>query len=255
MPEHLAKLDVQEAAAVEAVMAVAAERFELRERVEALVDANTQLVRRAAHALRTPLATIGVAASALAQPALPDSTSRLLLTQIDKAVDELRPVLARLLRLAELELTALASEARVDLGELVRGVAASVLAPSDFSIEEDDNGVHAIADPDVVSEILGPVLEAAAHGASEPLSVRVEACATEAVIAVTAAQPGLPSVAGPIELLAFGPPLSETDRADAGLELATSRRLAELSGGRLAARIEPSQRLCFVLGLPRATDR
>ena len=243
--------DDDERTAIDAIAGMARERLELRERVIALTDANSDLVRRAAHALRTPVATIGVAASALSGPSLPSASTRKLIAQIETAVDELRPLLARLLRLAEVETaTGPLDLARVDIGQLARCVAGAMNEVGAVSIDVEGGRAIALADRDVVIEILSAVMSAAARGAGTGATVRTEVGEREVTVTITAGAVPAYVRPGALELIAFGPSVFAGDTPREGVDLATARRLAERSGGRLRAEVDHAGRLSFVLGLP-----
>lgn len=248
-------LDEEDRETIESIRGLALDRLELRAQVDTLAHANSQLVRRAAHALRTPIATIGVAASALARPALPPATSERLIEHIDVAVAELRPLLDALLRLSEIETCSdgLAPEP-VALGDLVQDLleasASGSGSGSGAEVAVHDDGAVVVADPDVVAAVLAPVLAAARAAASSTVTVRIVTGSCGVRIEATSDGPHGQDPAEGLDLIAFGGPLFDGQTTAMGVELTVARRLAARSGGRLRARIDAVGDLSFTFWLP-----
>lgn len=136
---------------------LAADLDSMAERLRLLLEAKQQLLRDVSHELRSPLARLQLALSLASRE---DSGVERHLTRIAREAERLEQLIARTLMLVRLERPANTLEqARVDLGELLRTIAA------DVAIEADARGcqVQVLADGELTvsgdPELLRSALE------------------------------------------------------------------------------------------------
>lgn len=234
------------------VLGHAVERNRHRRRLGEVDEAHGLFVSRAAHALRDPLGTLGIAATTLAErrdrltPAQQDQ----LLDQVEHNTDRLRDVLVRLFQLVELESgdRPVAIEP-VPIAPIVDSIVAALPAPFDRSVEVRGDDVVVMADVVAVDQILSTLLaNAVCHGGSS-ISVTTTGGAGFVQIAIGDDGPGLPA-----EIIStLFQPFSrgrDADREGFGFGLALSRQLARACGGDLFHKAPTAQGTYFILTLP-----
>jgi signal transduction histidine kinase len=221
-----------------------AERFNrmaasLEETVGRLRDAearNRRFVSDVSHELRTPLGALVAEASILREDlsSLPDSSRRageLLVADIAR----LRSLVDDLMEISRFDANVETAETRpVDLGALVRSIAAARLSLAEVDVPEVDVVVE--SDPRRLERIVGNLLDnAREHAAGTPVAVRVARSAAGAVIAVEDRGPGV----APDRLERLFERFYKADPSrhggSSGLGLAIAAEHAALLGGSLRA--------------------
>jgi two-component system sensor histidine kinase CpxA len=228
-------------------------------RIEALVGAQQRLVRDVSHELRSPLARLAVALELARKRAGESATEQL--DRIELEAGRLDALIGQLLTLSRLEAAdAPAAHERVDLGELVDGVA------DDAAFEASARGVQVAVDrgdgcavegdPDALRSAVENVVRNAVAYSADGGEVRVAAERAGAAVAVRVSDggPGVPEE----HLEAVFQPFFRVEEArdrqhgGAGLGLAIASRAVRLHGGTITARNRPTGGLEVELRLPAA---
>jgi two-component system sensor histidine kinase KdpD len=230
-------------------VALALERAQLAEQAAtARVAAEKESFRNTllasiSHDLRTPLAVISAASSALADPAveLGAATRRDLAVSIAARAEDMAQMVGNVLDLTRLEsgqsqlrrdwetLDDLVGLARGRLGDRLQGIHLVVTLPEDLP------PVH--VDAHLVTQLFANLLENAARHTPPGTAVRINARAGEGVVQVVVEDdgPGLPP-GDPERLFAkFQRGRDESDVPGAGLGLAICRAIVEAHGGQIHA--------------------
>jgi two-component system sensor histidine kinase KdpD len=209
--------------------------------------AKTALLDSVSHDLRTPLASIRVAAGSLMDPALDhDPAARQeRAAVIDREADRLNRLVSNLLDMSRIDAGDLRArlepfplEDLVDttlgrLTDLLEGHPLTVAMPADLAPVE--------VDPVFIDQVLSNLLENAARHSPPGAPIRVHAAeATEATVRLTV-EDGGPGVAPESLGLLFQkfsrvPRAGEGSRRGSGIGLAVVRGLVEAMGGRVGAR-------------------
>ena len=218
----------------------------------------TALLAAVSHDLRTPLAGIKAASSALrsTELGLSDADRAELVTTIDESADRLTGLVENLL----------------DMSRLQAGVVAPSMTPSDVpavihrALEELDGAErsrvalrwpddlpHVLADPALLERVVANlVANAARHAPGGPITVTAGALAEQLEIRVVDRGPGVPVadrdlVFAPFQRLGDAP-----SGQGVGLGLAVARGLTEAMSGTLVAEDTPGGGLTMVVSLPVA---
>jgi two-component system sensor histidine kinase KdpD len=255
-------------------LALALERAELADRAQtSAVAAESESVRSSllsaiSHDMRTPLAVIGGAASALAAPEsrLTEQQQReLAQTVVDETV-QMTQLIANVLDMTRLESGELKLHTEwVALDEIIGSTLrrlGSVLAQHKVSVRVDDDLPLIKADPVLLAQLLANLLENAARHtpAGTHVIVRVEHRQQELELSVLDDGPGLSGDLDPDRLFDKFQRGKVTARtgADArtgggvGLGLAICRAIAHAHGGEIRAERIPAGGALFVVTLPLA---
>jgi two-component system sensor histidine kinase MtrB len=236
-----------------------AERFNsmaaaLEETVGRLQDAqaqNRRFVADVSHELRTPLTALVAEASILRDhlESLPPDARRageLLVADIAR----LRSLVEELMELSRFD-SASEQIARepVDLGRLVRAIAASRLPEAELVVP--DESIVVATDARRIDRILGNLLDnARAHAPGAPVQIRVRQREQEVVVTVLDAGPGVPEERLGRIFDRFFKADPSRGSGGSGLGLAIAAENAALLGGRLSVRNRERGGLRFDLRLP-----
>jgi two-component system sensor histidine kinase CpxA len=242
---------------------LAADLDAMAERLRQLLEAKQQLLRDVSHELRSPLARLQLALSLARRE---DSAAERHLARIAREADRLEQLIARTLKLVRLERPAHELEhVSVDVGELLRNIAA------DVAIEADARGcvvdVHAgsgllvSGDPELLRSAFENVIRNAVRYSPANAMVAIEArhgvaaASSPATIEVLVRDrgPGVPDK----ELGSIFEPFYRVEPArehrsagGEGLGLAIAARAVALHGGRIEARNLEGGGLMVMVSLP-----
>jgi two-component system sensor histidine kinase KdpD len=209
-----------------------------------------------AHELRTPIAAVRGAASALRREGLDEGTRDRLLAVIEDAVGELSRLVDDLLDAGRLDAGALAVEpGPVDVVEAARGVVEAAVAATGAAIEL----IPPAGEPPVARADAGRLRQAVANlvdnavrysPPGSPVEVRVERTVDGVRIAVADSGPGIPTadrdrIFEPFVRLSSG-------TAGSGLGLYLARELARAMGGELRLAASGNGGSTFAIDLPAA---
>jgi two-component system sensor histidine kinase CpxA len=235
----------------------------MAERIEALMDAQSRLLKDVSHELRSPLARLSVALGLARQRATPETEGAL--NRIELEADRLNQLIQRLLTISRLETgTDGIRRTRVSLRELVEHVA------GDAEYETQGRGCRVVAEPTDEYPVEGD--PALLHSAIENVvrnAVRYTAAGTtveihlerrigdegeEVAVRVLDSGPGVPDV----DLERIFQPFYRIDDArnrqtgGAGLGLSIADRAIRLHGGRVRASNRPEGGLEVEIRIPAA---
>jgi PAS domain S-box-containing protein len=235
----------------------ALERTEMDAAHRRLDDQRADFVARAAHELRSPVASLMMAVGVLAGHDLPDPTDRELLEVIVDSTDHLSRLVDRLLDLSALESGApRLSIEPIDLCAAVEHALTICPTPPGHTLSTAlPPGCQVMADELSVEQILTNLLgNAYRYGGDD---VRVEAWQDDGRWAVSVSDNG-PGVDPAIKQALFDPFVRSSGKSrrtdGAGLGLAISRRLAVAMGGALRHEHDDEEDRCrFVVELPAVT--
>jgi signal transduction histidine kinase len=230
------------------------ERERLVHRSEELDAAQALFISRAAHELRGPLATLGVAATTLVErrDRLTMAQQDQLLNEVERNTARLRDVFVHLFELNELESrqrplaierVAVAPQAEATVSAL------SASTPQTTSVRLEAGDSVVLADALAVDQIFSTLLgNALCHGGPH---VSVTTAERPGVVRIVVEDdgPGLP----PEVLATLFQPFSrgrDADRAGFGLSLTLSRQLARACGGDIVHERRAPKGTRFVLTLP-----
>ena len=253
-------------------LALALERVELADSAQSsAVAAEAESVRSSllaaiSHDMRTPLAVIGGAASALAAPESnlnAQQQRELAQTVVDEAA-QMTQLIANVLDMTRLESGELKLHLEwVALDEIIGSTLrrlASVLAQHKVSVIVPDDLPLIKADPVLLAQLLANLLENAARHtpAGTHVTVRAEDHRDEIELAVIDDGPGFPADLDPDRLFDKFQRGEVTTRARAdarsgggvGLGLAICRAIAHAHGGEIRAERIPAGGALFVVTLP-----
>ena len=230
----------------------------MAERIEALVQAQGQLLSDISHELRSPLARLNVALELARRKAGPAAAADL--GRIETEADRMNELIGRVLSLARAEHDdSVEAPESFDLVEIVSDVADN----AEFEASQQDKSVvlHVAASPQLVgrpalvaSAVDNLVRNAVRHtrpGTS--VTVRVDATDDTAVVQVRDCGPGVPAT----ELERIFAPFHrvEPDRSarsgGVGVGLAIAKRAVAVHHGTIVAENAPEGGLCVTIRLPR----
>lgn len=239
--------------AVEDQVAVAVERIRVEDDLErARLTSETEKLRAAllnsvSHDLRTPLVTVIGALSAVADGALAPDQDRLLVAE---ALDEARRLdrfVGNLLGMTRLGHGAIQPRpVEVDAAELIGRARADLARPlSAFAVETRIfPGTPPLrADPVLIGQALGNLLENATKYAPEGSAIRIDVapCPEGVALTVTDDGPGIPEPErGRVFDLFHRAVQGDNQPAGTGLGLAIVKGMVEANGGTVAA-VDPAQ--------------
>jgi two-component system sensor histidine kinase KdpD len=218
----------------------------------------TALLAAVSHDLRTPLAGIKAAASALRSPEvhLDPADHDELLAQIEDASDRLQALIDNLLDLSRLDAGSVHPRpAPVALDELlpqaIRG-----LPRHRFAIDVPETLPLVRVDEGLLERALGNILENAARYAppGSPVSVSAAAVGERAVVRIADSGPGVPDEQKGDIFRAFQRLGDAPAGQGLGLGLAVAKGFVEANGGTLEAEDTPGGGLTLVITLPLATE-
>jgi two-component system sensor histidine kinase KdpD len=247
-------------------LATAAAELEIARRSD---DLKSALLDSVSHDLRTPLATMRAAAGTLADPVVEVSVpERVRLGQaIDTEADRLNRLVSNLLDMSRVDSGALKPELEVlPLSEALDPILERLEAgPDGRSVVADvpDDLPALLADPVMLDQVLGNLLENAVKYVDRDRPIRVSARQVEGGpmvrLVVEDGGAGVPDeVLGRIfdKFYRGSPPKGGTGarRRGTGLGLAVVRGLVEAMGGTVTARRSELGGLAVVVDLPRASD-
>ncbi len=262
LPERPAERDLLTTFANDAALAL--ERARLREqavRTQLLeeVDRFRQgLLGAVSHDLRTPLATIKVASSALASEgdALAPAGRAELYRLIEMEADRLGRLVANLLDLARVEagvLTVQRSPVPVtELVEEARAALGPALSDHQVLVEIEPGLPEVLADPALVNSVLVNLLDnAQRHSPPDaPITVSARCRGAEVEVAVCDEGPGVPA---PLRDAIFHRFTRLDTAGRSGLGLALARTFVEAHGGRIGVEEAPGGGARFVFTLEPAS--
>jgi two-component system sensor histidine kinase KdpD len=227
------------------------------ERLAAMNSMRAALLAAVSHDLRTPLAGIKAASSALRSPdlALDEEDRRELVETVDVSADRLVTLVDNLLDMSRLQSGAVsAARTPTDIPAVVQDALHWLDAGESARVTTAWAGdlPPALADPGFLRHVFANLVDnALRHGGT---AVEVSGRAAGDVVEVRVADHG-PGVA-PADLERIFAPFQRLGDAPAGqgvgLGLAVARGLTEAMGGRLAAEATPGGGLTLVLRLPAA---
>ena len=259
-PRYLLTFAVMFAAGIAISTLTTRLRRQERDAREASVRAHTEELRTAllsavSHDLRTPLAVITGAATALRDDDahLTDSARRELLNQIVEDATRLERVLGNLLQLSRMESGKVPNRELIPVEELV-GAALTRMEPAlvGWKIDLDIPAELTVAVDAVLFEhvLINLIDNALKHG-SGPLSIRAWSSGSAIVFEVHDHGQGIP-----VELSAtlFDKFVRASNAPGAGLGLAVVRAIVAAHGGRVAAAVVPGGGGCFRVELPANLD-
>jgi len=247
-------------------IALAIERAQMAEAAEhARVSAETESLRNTllasiSHDLRTPLAVITGASSALSDPTLElDAPARArLAASIDAKAREMSELISNVLDLMRFESGEIRLRREWESVDDLVGAALTRMSgrlerhPVDVSIPGDLPAVF--VDPALMTQVLSNLLDNAARHTPDGTRIHVAAEAGDAEIRVSVGDdgPGLPP-GDPERLFAkFQRGREESNAGGAGLGLAICRAIVQAHRGRIEARNRPEGGAAFVVTLPVA---
>ena len=235
----------------------------MAERIEALMESQSRLLKDVSHELRSPLARLGVALGLARQKASPEAESAL--NRIELEADRLNQLIQRLLTISRLETgTDGIRKTRLSLRELVehiardaeyegqgRGCRVSAEPTDEYPVE---------ADPDLLRSAIENVVRNAVRYTADGTTVeirlerRIGDQGEEIAIRVLDSGPGVPEDA----LEQIFQPFYRIDDArnrqtgGAGLGLSIADRAIRLHGGRVRASNRPEGGLEVEIRIPAA---
>jgi two-component system sensor histidine kinase CpxA len=235
----------------------------MAERIEALMEAQSRLLKDVSHELRSPLARLSVALGLARQKAAPEAEAAL--NRIELEADRLNQLIQRLLTISRLETgTDGIRKTRLPLRELVDAIA------HDAEYEGQGRGCHVVAeptdeypveaDPDLLRSAIENVVRNAVRytAAGTAVEIRLERRIgdhdEEVAIRVLDSGPGVPDDA----LEQIFEPFYRIDDArnrktgGAGLGLSIADRAVRLHGGRVRASNRPEGGLEVEIRIPAA---
>lgn len=245
-------------------IALAVERAQLAASAEsAHVDAETEKLRNTllasiSHDLRTPLAVITGASSALADPAvkLDDESRRQLARTIESRSRDVSDLVSNVLDLMRFESGNVPLRRAWETIDDLAGIALARLDGKaehhDIDVELGDDPPAVYVDAGLVSQVIANLVENAVKHTPPGTRVRIrsETLPGELLVVVEDEGPGLPDGA-PEQLFAkFQRGREESDRGGAGLGLAICRAIVAAHGGRIDAANRPSGGARFAFTLP-----
>ncbi|HEY1492234.1 MAG TPA: ATP-binding protein, partial [Steroidobacteraceae bacterium] len=227
-------------------------------RLRQLLEGKQQLLRDVSHELRSPLARLQLALSLARRD--PNAAERHL-TRAGQEADRLEQLIARTLQLVRLERPLQDLErTEVDLGELLRGIAAEVAIEADAQgctvLVQAHGALHLTADPELLRSAFENVIRNAVRyspvGAGVSISARRSELGALEVI-VRDEGPGVPEK----DLALIFEPFYRVDRArehrsagGEGLGLAIAARAIAVHGGRISAANAEGGGLTVSVSLP-----
>lgn len=235
----------------------------MAERIEALMDAQSRLLKDVSHELRSPLARLSVALGLARQRATPEAESAL--ARIELEADRLNQLIQRLLTISRLETGADGiRKTRVSLRELVENVAHDAEYETQgrgclVSAEPTDE-YPVEANPDLLRSAIENVVRNAVRYTAQGTTVeirlerRIGDQGEDIVVRVLDSGPGVPDEA----LEQIFQPFYRIDDArnrqtgGAGLGLSIAERAVRLHGGRVRASNRPEGGLEVEIRIPAA---
>ena len=225
-------------------------------RLEALVDAQSQLLSDISHELRSPLARLNVALELARRKAGPGAETEL--TRIETEAERMNDLIGRLLALARAESAGGAARTPVALDAVV----ARIADDARFEAQRQDKGVTVHADEAIEfpgdarlvdSAIDNVVRNAVRHtAAGTAVDITLERTPDAVVVHVRDHGPGVPAE----EVERIFTPFHRVDRGRArdsggvGLGLAIARRALRVHGGTITAANAPGGGLVVTLRFP-----
>lgn len=198
-----------------------------------------------AHELRNPLAGISGAIQVIARSLPPDDRRKPIMEKVEQQVQRLNDLVTDLLDFAR---PSTVRTSRVDLAEQARGVVELVQGEHpDAQLSVQGSGM-AVADPNLVHQILLNLLQNALQAAGPEAEVRLDVRPGQ--VRVSDSGPG---VAPELAEKVFQP-FFTTRAKGTGLGLAICRKQATAMQGRLSLGQGPLRGACFVLDLPQPED-
>jgi two-component system sensor histidine kinase KdpD len=215
----------------------------------------TALLAAVSHDLRTPLAGIKAAASALRTPglALTDDDRAELVTTVDESADRLTALVDNLLDMSRLQAGAVAPvTGPVDAAAVALRAGAELEAPdrARLAVSVPEALPPVLADAGLLERVLANLVSNAARHTDGPVQVTAGAVAGRVELRVVDTGPGVDEA--DLERL-FAPfqRLGDAPRGQGvGLGLAVARGLTEAMGGSLTAEDTPGGGLTLVVALP-----
>jgi len=218
----------------------------------------TALLAAVSHDLRTPLAGIKAASSALrsTELALTDDDRAELVATVDESADRLTGLVDNLLDMSRLQSGAVAPAlAPVDLAPVVHSALAWLEPPQRARVRLDapDDVLPALADAGLLERVVANLVgNATQHAPTGPVDVRVGVAAGRVELRVVDRGPGVPladreRVFAPFQRLGDAPA-----GQGVGLGLAVARGLTETMGGTLTTEDTPGGGLTMVVSLALA---
>ncbi|SDG98470.1 ATP-binding protein [Klenkia brasiliensis] len=213
----------------------------------------TALLAAVSHDLRTPLAGIKAASSALrsTQLALTDADRAELVETVDESADRLAGLVDNLLDMSRLQAGAVTPvTAPADLVGVVHRALTWLEDPTRVTVTAPDDLPPVLADPGLLERVVANLVDnAAKHAPAGPLAVTAGCLPDRVELRVVDRGPGVPAadrerVFAPFQRLGDAP-----SGHGVGLGLAVARGLTEAMGGTLDAEDTPGGGLTMVLSL------
>ncbi|MCA1594889.1 MAG: HAMP domain-containing histidine kinase [Chloroflexi bacterium] len=229
-------------------------------RLEESFERQRRFTADASHELRTPLTRIKVSTSEALSGEHSLDEYRAALAVADRGADVMSRLIEQLLTLARSDAGQLRLRmAPLDLGELLRSMAASVARPDGAPIRVDisEEPICVLGDEDHLRRVFLNLLENAVRHTPESgqIVMRAQADARTAVIQVIDTGEGIPAA----DLPHVGERFFRVDtsrsrsRGGAGLGLAICRGIAQAHGGTLSVASSPGSGTIVSVSLPAGT--
>lgn len=231
------------------LLGLAFERHDATEVALALDEAEATFVARAAHDLRGPVATLGVAVTtvlARGDRLAPEQRGDLTRT-VDEALGQLRHVMDRLVDIAEIDRGRRSLRpVAVPILDTVRALVVERSTPGHVVTVDGDASADALADRAAVEEIVAVLVAHALERDSGAVRITVWRRWDVVDVTVASAAADVPVREAATVFQPFGP----RTRSGFRLDLALARRLAVAVGGDLVHRTDTPNGPAFVLTLP-----
>ncbi|MBV9831715.1 MAG: DUF4118 domain-containing protein, partial [Marmoricola sp.] len=235
---------------------MAAEAHDAARRADA-AGLRTALLSAVGHDLRTPLAAIKAAASALRDPTthLSDDDRADLLATVEESGDRLTTLVDNLLDSSRLATGAVTPHRRpVGYGEIVAMALAAMPADDErVRVEVPDDLPEVLADAGLAERVVANLVDnALRHGGPDPVALRASAYADRVELRVVDTGPGLPRGRAERLFVPFQRLHDHPSDTGIGLGLHVARGFAQAMGGTLTPEDTPGGGLTVVLTLPAA---
>ncbi|MBX3064528.1 MAG: PAS domain-containing sensor histidine kinase [Anaerolineae bacterium] len=214
----------------------------------------TTLLNLVSHNLRTPLATIKTALTAMETDAALSESSQQLLADANAASDRVNRLVANILRLSQLETDKLKVQLQPyaidDLIEVTLERWSSATASGDLVAQMPATLPLVMIDSDLIGAVLTNLIENALRHGKPPVIIHVQPRPDDLLVTVQDAGAGVPAE----RRSSLFTPFSSSRPTGIGLGLAVCKGLVEAHGGKLWATFDDATCFHFTLPLESATE-